>query len=75
MEQSIKITFGLTKDGINLFYVQVGKDKCFYINANDAEEELNYGLIKSTLEPTKEGVEYIQKMYDRWYEEYVKCKK
>ena len=75
MTQTIKITFGITNEHKNLFYVQVGSDKCFYIIEDEAEPEINYGLIKSTLEPTKEGVEYIQQMYKRWYEEFVKCKK
>jgi len=75
MTQTIKIIFGLSKDGKNLFYVQVGSDRYFTIYEDEAEDELNYGLIKSTLEPTREGVEYIQKMYKRWLEEYVKCKK
>jgi len=71
MNQTIKIEFGLTQESKNLFYVSVGSNKCFWIEEDVAEPELDYGLIKSTLEPTKEGVEYILKMYDRWYKEFV----
>jgi len=72
MKENIKIEFGIDKDGNDLFYVCVGSYKEFWISKKDAEEELNYGLIKSTLEPTKEGVVYIQEMYKRWYREYGK---
>ena len=74
MTQTIKITFGITKDFKNLFYVQVGSDKCFHITEDNAEPTLDYNLVKSFLETTKEGVDYIQNMYKRWYKEFV-CKK
>ena len=72
MKENIKIEFGIDKNGNYLFYVSVGSDKEFWINKKDAEEELNYELIKSALEPTKQGIIYIQEMYKRWYEEYGK---
>ena len=72
MKENIKIEFGIDKDGNDLFYVSVGSDKEFWISKKDAKYKLNYGLIKSTLEPTKQGIVYIQEMYKRWYEEYGK---
>ena len=75
MKQDIKVTFGITRSGKNLFYVEAGSDNCFWIEEDNAEEELNYDFVKSTLQLTKECVDYIQNMYKKWYEEFVKCKR
>ena len=72
MKENIKIEFGIDNNGNDLFYVCVGSDKEFWISKDNAEEKLNYELIKSTLEPTTQGIVYIQEMYKRWYEEYGK---
>ena len=72
MKETIKVTFGLTKTGENLFYVEYCKDKCFAIEQKDAQRELDSELIKFVLEPSKEALKYIIDMYNKWYEEYVR---
>ena len=70
MKESIKVTFGLTKDNKYLFYVEYCKDRCFGIEQKDAQKELDIDLIKFTLEPSEEALNYITNMYNKWYKEY-----
>jgi len=71
MKEKISVEFGLTKEGNNLFYVSVGSDRCFWIEEKEAKQELDIDVLKSLLEPTSEGLEYIKSMYSKWYKEYV----
>ena len=70
MKNKISITFGSSK-GKRLFQVKIGIDKCFWINEDEAEKNLNYDLIKFILDPTDEEIKYIQEMYKKWYKECI----
>jgi len=72
MKETIKVEFGLDKNGNDLFYVHKDKDKCFWIQKKDATKEIDTNLIKELLEPTSEGIEYIKSMYNRWYKEFCR---
>jgi len=61
----MKVIFGLRKDGIDIFVVEIDNKRVCITKDEDIED-----LIKK-LEPTEEQKEYILKKYKEWCKEYV----